>query len=188
MSQSFSPSFSTAFKLFQALKLREDLLQSSSREAMRVLAQPDFWTSAQRGVFRQAFEGVLFESLDHLALARFTLPAEYVAAMIVAFVHPVNHLAACKWSEHHGVDADSMAISVNETAEYEPFTARQMFAIVCNIVSILAYIADYYPVDQFPEFCSSVPRETLLPSDVVPDVDVQEVKAPPRSKRGGVKK
>ena len=134
MSQSFSPSFSTAFKLFQSLKLREDLLQSSSREAMRVLSQPDFWTSAQRGVFRQAFEGVLFESLDHLALARFTLPAEYVAAMIVAFVHPVNYLAACKWSEHHGVDADSMAISVNETAEYEPFTARQLFAIVCNIV------------------------------------------------------
>ena len=133
MSQSFSPSFSTAFKLFQSLKLREDLLQSSSREAMRVLSQPDFWTSLQRGVFRQAFEGVLFESLDHLALARFTLPAEYVAAMIVAFVDPVNHLVACKWSEHHGVDADSMAISVNETAEYEPFTARQMFAIVCNL-------------------------------------------------------
>ena len=135
MAQSFTPSFSTAFKLFKALKAREDLLQSSSREAMRVLSQPDFWTTLQRGVFRQAFEGVLFESLDHLALARFTLPAEYVAAMIVAFVHPVNHLAACKWSEHHGVDADSMAISVNETAEYEPFTARQLFAIVCNIVA-----------------------------------------------------
>ncbi len=135
MAQSFTPSFKTAFKLFQALSARHDLLQSSSRESMRVLGQSDFWTSAQRGVFRQAFEGVLFESLDHLALARFTLPAEYVAACIVAFVDPVNHLAACKWSEHHGVDADSMAISVNETVEYEPFTARQMFAIVCNIVS-----------------------------------------------------
>ena len=32
--------------------------------------------------------------------------------------------------------------------------------VVGNVVAILKYIADHYPVDQFPEFCSSVPRET----------------------------
>ena len=60
--------------------------------------------------------------------------------------------------------------------------------VVENVVFILDYIASNYPKDEFPEFCSSVPRGTLLPSDVVPDVDVQEVKVPPRSKKGGVNK
>ena len=33
--------------------------------------------------------------------------------------------------------------------------------VVGNIVTILNYIADHYPVDEFPEFCSSVPREAI---------------------------
>lgn len=54
--------------------------------------------------------------------------------------------------------------------------------VVENVVFILDYIASKYPKDEFPEFCSTVPRETLLPSDVVPDSEV----VPP--KKRGVKK
>lgn len=35
--------------------------------------------------------------------------------------------------------------------------------VVGNIVTVLNFIADHYPVDEFPEFCSSVPRETKKP-------------------------
>ena len=40
--------------------------------------------------------------------------------------------------------------------------------VVNAVVLILNYIADHYPVDQFPEFCSSVPRGTVSSSKVVP--------------------
>lgn len=33
--------------------------------------------------------------------------------------------------------------------------------VVGNIVTVLNFIADHYPVDEFPEFCSSVPREVV---------------------------
>lgn len=36
--------------------------------------------------------------------------------------------------------------------------------VVGNIVTILNFIADHYPVDEFPEFCSTVPRETKKPA------------------------
>ena len=31
--------------------------------------------------------------------------------------------------------------------------------VVDNVIEILRYIARHYPADEFPEFCSSVPRE-----------------------------
>ena len=40
------------------------------------------------------------------------------------------------------------------------YKATDRSRVVGNIVVILNYIADRYPVDQFPEFCSTVPRET----------------------------
>ena len=40
------------------------------------------------------------------------------------------------------------------------YKATDRSRVVGNIVTILCYIAEHYPVDQFPEFCSSVPRET----------------------------
>lgn len=35
--------------------------------------------------------------------------------------------------------------------------------VVDNVIEMLRYIARHYPVDEFPEFCSSVPRETKKP-------------------------
>lgn len=44
------------------------------------------------------------------------------------------------------------------------YKATDRSRVVGNIVTILNYIADHYPVDQFPEFCSSVPREIKKPA------------------------
>ena len=35
------------------------------------------------------------------------------------------------------------------------------FRVVDNVVIMLRYIASHYSVDEFPEFCSSVSRETI---------------------------
>ena len=68
------------------------------------------------------------------------------------------------------------------------YKATDRTRVVTNVIAMLKYIARHYPKDEFPEFCSSVPRANLEPSEVISDVDVQEVKAPPRSKKGGVSK
>ena len=68
------------------------------------------------------------------------------------------------------------------------YKATDRTRVVTNIIAMLKYIARHYSKDEFPEFCSSVPRPELELSEVIPDVDVQEVKAPPRSKKGGVNK
>ena len=64
-----------------------------------------------------------------LGLPRIALPVEYVAAAIVAFVHPANYFTACQWSESHGATTDEMALS----GEYDRFSARELFAVVCNV-------------------------------------------------------
>ena len=56
-------------------------------------------------------------------------PVEYVAAAIVSFVHPVNFFTACLWSESHGSTTDEMALD----GEYDRFSARQLFSVVCNV-------------------------------------------------------
>ena len=68
------------------------------------------------------------------------------------------------------------------------YKATDRTRVVTNIIAMLKYIARHYLRDEFPEFCSSVPLPNLEPSEVIPDVDVKEVKAPPRSKKGGINK
>lgn len=132
MSQNFSPSYTTAMLLLRQLADRPDLLTGVSAQNLKILSQPYFWTVSQRSVYRQAMESVLFESLDFLAMPRHKIVVEYVAACIVCFVSPCNFLQACSWSEWHGQDADSMSLQTADTAEYEPYTARQLHAVVLN--------------------------------------------------------
>lgn len=132
MAQNFSPSYTTAMLLLRQLADRPDLVQGVSAQNLKILGQPFFWTTSQRSVYRQAMESILFESLDFIAMPRHRIIVEYVAACITAFVSPCNFFQACSWSEWHGQDADSMASEFSQNAEYEPYTARQLHAVVLN--------------------------------------------------------
>ena len=123
-----TPSFDTAFNLMSMIKAQIDTAQVDPL-GLKVLSQPVMWLSSDRATVRNTFDGLVFQSLDLLGLPRIALPVEYVAAAIVAFVHPANYFAACQWSESHGATTDEMAL----TGEYDRFSARELFAVVCNV-------------------------------------------------------
>ncbi len=123
-----SPTYRTAHALLTMICTQVDQSQVDP-VGLRVLRRSTLWLSSERNIVRNTFDGLLFQSLDMLGLPRFVLPIEYVAAAIVAFVHPVNFFTACLWSESHGATTDELALE----GDYDRFSARQLFAVVCNV-------------------------------------------------------
>ncbi len=123
-----SPTYQTSLAMLKMLKQQVDRAQVDP-VGLRVLCRASLWLASDRSTVRNTFDGLLFQALDMLGLPRFVLPVEFVSAAIVAFVHPVNYFTACLWSESHGATTDELALE----GEYERFSARQLFAIVCNI-------------------------------------------------------
>ncbi len=123
-----SPTYQTALAMLKMLRSQVDM-SNIDPVGLRVLARSTLWLSSERNVVRNTFDGLLFQSLDMLGLPRFVLPVEYVAAAIVSFCHPVNYFTACLWSESHGATTDELALE----GDYDRFSARQLFSVVCNI-------------------------------------------------------
>ena len=123
-----SPSFMTAINLMKMISSQVEKANVDPL-GLKVLRQPTMWLSSDRSTVRNTFDNMLFQSLDMLGLPRFILPVEYVAAAIVSFVHPVNFFTACLWSESHGSTTDEMSLD----GEYDRFSARQLFSVVCNV-------------------------------------------------------
>ena len=123
-----TPSYLVATNLMNMIK-QQVTLANVDTLGLKVLSQPIMWTNSDRSTVRNTFDNLLFQSLDLLGLPRFILPVEYVAAGIVSFVHPVNYFTACLWSESHGSTTDELSLD----GEYDRFSGRQLFAVVCNV-------------------------------------------------------
>ena len=123
-----SPSYVTSLNLMKMIREQVERANVDTL-GMKVLGQPIMWLASDRATVRNTFDNLVFQSLDLLGLPRFILPVEYVAAAIVSFVHPVNYLTACLWSESHGSTTDELALD----GEYDRFSARQLYAVVCNV-------------------------------------------------------
>jgi len=78
------------------------------------------WTAMERSQVRRVVEAAVYGSLDYLGLPRFAVPAEYVAAAIAMYVHPVNLMTACavmdgcEWTENviNGVERPLKAAQI----------------------------------------------------------------------------
>ena len=125
-----TPSYLMAVNLMKMIK-QQVTLANVDTLGLKVLSQDQMWTTSDRSTVRNTFDNLLFQSLDLLGLPRFILPVEYVAAGIVCFVHPVNYFTACLWSESHGSTTDELALE----GDYDRFSGRQLFAVVCNVFS-----------------------------------------------------
>lgn len=112
----------------ESIKLVEDagLLDLTPQDFdFLVLGKP--WVANERSRVRQVVEAAVYGTLDYLGLPRFQVPAEFVAASIAYYVHPVNMMVACtvmngvEWSENiiHGIE--------------RPVRAQELFAMVVRI-------------------------------------------------------
>jgi len=89
------------------------------------------WLGTDRNRMTQALNTLLTTTLDVLGIPRHTLCAEYVAAGIALFVHPVNAHVACRFMEN----APSAMALGRGADEAEICSSKQLFALVVQLVA-----------------------------------------------------
>ena len=87
------------------------------------------WTREDRGRVRAVLDAVCHGVVDLLGAPRLNLPAEYMAAVLVTFVKPVNMHLACLWCERQASAED-----ITEGGSVEAVSADKLFALVCQLV------------------------------------------------------
>ncbi len=88
------------------------------------------WKAAERNTVVRTMDTLMYGTMDALALPRFEVPAEYVAAAIAMFVKPCNIQPACIWLESSGLSALQMA---NPSTNQTRIEANQLFALVLQL-------------------------------------------------------
>lgn len=84
-----------------------DTLGISEADYKRLTASGP-WMPAEKNRMTSVLHSLIMGSVDAMGLPRFHVPAEYMAAAIVVFVHPVNMHAACNCAPSTG-EADAMS-------------------------------------------------------------------------------
>ena len=89
---------------------------------------PQYWLAPDRPSVEDISNKLVWGVLDSIGVPRFAVPAEYIAAVICAFVHPCNTLTAANWLSQH-YSAGDLAEGVNELTG-EVVTPSKVFALV----------------------------------------------------------
>lgn len=92
----------------------------------------DPWLASDRNRMSAILHTMANSSLDAQGLPRFSLPAEYLAAVIAVFVHPVNVHASCVFAPP-SMSAQDAGRAGGVTAEN--CTSEQLFALVVQLFS-----------------------------------------------------
>lgn len=85
------------------------------------------WVAVERSRARMVVESCVYGTLDYLGMPRFGVPAEFIAASIAHYVHPVNMMFAC--SAFDGAEWSENVINGIE----RPVRAQEIFAMVLRI-------------------------------------------------------
>lgn len=97
---------------------------------MALISGPSPWMAGDRVAVRRVLDSLIYGTMDTMGLPHFELSAEYVAAHIVGYVHPVNMLAACVWLSRV-VDADQL---VAEKKGTDNISARRLHAFCVKLL------------------------------------------------------
>jgi len=126
--------------LFNTAKQALSLLANQGRQGhlgMVGISQGDFdlltgslpWTSQDRNRMHVTLNALLNLSCDALGVARFRLPAEYVAAGIALWVNPINAQSICRIMER----TPSASDMGKGSDDYDVCSADQLFALVVQL-------------------------------------------------------
>jgi len=86
------------------------------------------WLATDRVRVRAVLDTMIYASVDLIGVPRFELCAEYIAAALGIFVHPVNLMVACRFME-----GSSQAEVLSQDSLADPVTARQLHALVIRL-------------------------------------------------------
>lgn len=104
------------------------------REDMNLTIGNALWNRTHRPRVERVIEAVIHGSMDAHGLPRFSVPAEYVAA-VLCLINPMNTRVACYWVSERkqtGVPASKLSQPQAGT-EQDPATASQLFALVSEL-------------------------------------------------------
>jgi len=82
----------------------------------------------------RAMNALIFGSMEKMTLPKIAVPAEYVACVISAVVHPVNLMAMCVIMAQEratGVGVLELAARATSPTAIDPTSGDQLFAICC---------------------------------------------------------
>lgn len=105
--------------------VQEAGLMDLSEKDFEFLIMPKPWVANERARARLVVESSVYGTLDYLG--RFAVPAEFIAAAIAHYVHPVNFMFAC--AVFDGVEWSENIINGIE----RPVRAAEIFAMVLRI-------------------------------------------------------
>lgn len=94
------------------------------------------WKGNDRSVVKRLLDNIIYGMMDTMNLPRFKVPAEYIGAVITAFVARCNYFAACNWLEntYKAEDLGNYDGSMT-TGEMEKVSDSRLFALICAIES-----------------------------------------------------
>lgn len=101
-----------------------------SPEELKVVTGDIPWKAQQVSMVRRVIEAFAHGTMDVAGLNRFEVTAEYMAAVVVAFIHPINMMQACRIVEKRAGASDLSSGGV-VTEEIMP---KQLFALVTMLM------------------------------------------------------
>ena len=101
-----------------------------TREDYGLVTGPAPWTGVDRQRVRQTIDAFSAGVMDLVGVARFEMPAEYLAAVVATFVHPVNIMVACRWLENQR-PADYLQGASSTPVTVDP---AEVFCLVCDLL------------------------------------------------------
>jgi hypothetical protein len=99
-----------------------------NEQDFRLVCGREPWIAMERQRVVSVLDTLTHGVVDIMGLPRIEVPAEFRAAVLVIFVDGGNLAVACRWSES-GAAAEELA----EGGSLEPVTARELFALCCQI-------------------------------------------------------
>jgi|NOAtaT_7_FD_contig_123_36267_length_5352_multi_4_in_0_out_0_3 hypothetical protein len=94
------------------------------------------WGRGNRKKVTTTLEALMYGTIDQIGLARFTIPSEYVAAVVATFVAPINRQVACAFiaeAGKTGARAMDLAAQGLQAQTVDSTTPSQLFALVCQL-------------------------------------------------------
>lgn len=104
-----------------------------TREDFEFLCSNRLFTASDRGQVRRCIESVAYGAVDLLGTSRLDLPSEFIAAVIIKYVHPMNWMLACSMMEG-SVLADNVIAGVEA-----PVSATELFSHLIVISSLESF-------------------------------------------------
>lgn len=132
-------SYETAIAMLRTIQLYTpsdfDVL-GITQEQFEKVSGPTPWRREEMNLVIRTMNAILFGSLEIMAVPKITVPSEFIAAHIVALIHPGNRMVACIWMAQErqtGVGAMDLAARQDGASVYDPTSADQLFALVCQL-------------------------------------------------------